>query len=183
MVASGCSIFDWNELSSVCRACFPAMPASEVSYHLVHNKSGIRILREGGRIAGFSINNPAHSDEFAWLEMIGVAPGFRQRGLGAEVLADYERFVAGLGYARIEFAVDRDNASAIALYEARGYRCTPRPGNRLTYVKPLAMPGARGRANVARPGALRRLAYRLLYRLLVRPDRADLHRADPYRAV
>lgn len=168
MMASACSIFDWNELAAVCRACFPQLPAGELAYHLVTHKDGIRILREDGRIAGFSINNPEHSDEFAWLEMIGVAPAFRKRGLGAVVLADYEAFVERLGYARIEFAVDRDNASAIALYEASGYQRVPRAGDRLTFAKPLRNAGARPRVRPGRAGLLRRLGYRLLYPLLVR---------------
>jgi len=171
MVASACSIFDWNELASVCRACFPALPPDELAYHLVTHKDGIRILREDGRIAGFSINNPAHSDEFAWLELIGVAPAFRKRGLGAVVLADYEAFVERLGYSRIEFAVDRDNASAIALYEASGYQRVPRAGDRLTFAKPLHPDAAGRRTRRARAGLLRRLGYRLLYRLLVRTPR------------
>ncbi len=166
VVASGCGIADWRELAGVVRACFPALPDDEVAYYLTCGKPGIRILRVDGRIAAFSINNPTHSPDFAWLEMIGVAPDFRRRGLGKRALDDYERFVASCGYRRIEFAVDADNDDAIALYEDSGYQRLPRPGRRLTFCKPL--PTAAGvRVSIDWPSRPIRIGRRLLYRALV----------------
>jgi ribosomal protein S18 acetylase RimI-like enzyme len=102
----------------------------------------------------------------AWLGLLAVAPEFRRRGLGRRILDVYESFVASRGYRRIEFAVDRDNVDAIALYGAQCYRRIPRTGARLTYGKPLpdAAPAAMRKP---RAGLLRRVALRLLHRLLV----------------
>jgi ribosomal protein S18 acetylase RimI-like enzyme len=164
--ASGCRIADWRPLAALVRRCFPDIRRDELCFHLVNSRPGIRLLRRQQRIVAFAINNPFHSHEFAWLELFGVAPELRGHGLGRRMLQDYEHFVAGLGYRRIEFAVDPDNAGALALYQAAGYTRLDRAGSRPSFGRTLAAPAA-GRPSIRRPGLLQRASHRLLFRLLV----------------
>ncbi len=165
--ATACSVFDWNELAALWIACFPAADPRMIAFLLANNRHGTRVLRANGRIAGFSLNNTTHGADFAWLEVLVVSPEFHGRGLGRAVLADYESFVSRLGYPCIRFAVDRDNASAIALYERCGYSLQPNAGQRLNYAKQLGS-AVRSTASPSRPGRMRRAFNWLQYRLLVR---------------
>jgi len=56
------------------------------------------------------------------LYRLAVMPEFRHRGIARELLVAAERGLTGLGAARITAIVDRDNAPAVAFWEAAGYR-------------------------------------------------------------
>ncbi|HMI92933.1 MAG TPA: GNAT family N-acetyltransferase, partial [Polyangiales bacterium] len=57
-----------------------------------------------------------------YLARIAVAAEERGRGLGRELIAAFERLARDSGFALASLHVTRDNASAIAFYEALGYR-------------------------------------------------------------
>jgi GNAT superfamily N-acetyltransferase len=169
-VHDGCRITDWRAIVAAALACFPDLSHDDISYHLISNRSGTRVLRRNGRVAGFAINDSSHSQECAWLEKLGVAPEFQRQGLGALILADFEAFCLSLGYIRVELAVNRNNAAAIALYVRSGYTLVHREGGssgeNLTFGKQLDS-DVRQPVRIQRPGRLARAGYRTLFWLLV----------------
>ncbi len=65
----------------------------------------------------------------AELLTLAVDPSARRRGLGRALLAEFEASAVGLGAASALLEVSADNAAAISLYTAAGFRRTGiRPG-------------------------------------------------------
>lgn len=70
-----------------------------------------------------------NDSDIARLYSIAVAHGARGRGIGDALLTRAERAARRHGAARMRLEVRRDNASAMRLYERRGYvRIGARPG-------------------------------------------------------
>ena len=78
---------------------------------------------EGDELAGFALCAPAHSGEpdFGWVELLGVRPAWRRRGLGEALLRHSFREMYARGFTRIGLGVDAENATgAVKLYERVG---------------------------------------------------------------
>ena len=72
----------------------------------------------GNELVGFIAGDEPWGDHFAWIVTLGVALQFRQRGIGARLLAECE---ARLSRPVLRLMVRESNAPAIALYERFGY--------------------------------------------------------------
>ncbi len=109
--------------------------------------------QEQSTMAGFAIvawttQPPSTADPsttLAYIETIEVLPGFRARGIGAQLLQQVEASARAASAASLWLHVDITNAEAIRLYERHGFQ--PRgteddfyfPGRgALIYCKPLA---------------------------------------------
>jgi ribosomal protein S18 acetylase RimI-like enzyme len=82
----------------------------------------LRMIEEGDAVVGsawFSIGTGA-----AFLDDLTVLAEHRGRGLGAAALRLIEAELVALGERRLDLHVYADNARAIALYAASGYRTT-----------------------------------------------------------
>ena len=73
---------------------------------------------EGGQMIGFVAGDPRPREGVAWIATIGVAPEFRRRGIGRDLLRACE---GRLKQPRIRLSVRASNSGAIRLYEAEGY--------------------------------------------------------------
>lgn len=115
------SLLDLNALSKLERACFEkdAWPLLDLIAVLTF-PDVIRLKAvEGGRMIGFVAGDPHPADGFSWIATIGVAPEFRRRGIGRELLHSCESL---LKTPRIRLSVRASNEDAIRLYEQEGYR-------------------------------------------------------------
>jgi ribosomal protein S18 acetylase RimI-like enzyme len=109
------------------------------------------IAEEAGQIVGFAIVDWTEDDNetAAYVQTVEVAIEARGQGVGRELLnriEDSARLAEGRS---IWLHVEEENAAAIRLYEAQGYRCEGReenyyPGGRaaLIYVKRLGAEAA-----------------------------------------
>ncbi len=84
------------------------------------------------------------SESAAYIQTIEVHPAFRSRGIGAELLGRAEDSARTAGALSIWLHVDVENATAIRLYESRGYTRQGREENyyarhraAFIYAKPL----------------------------------------------
>ena len=109
------------------------------------------IAEENGQMAGFAIVEWAKrkTDVTAYIQTIEVAPEARRRGVGRELLSRIEESVREAGGHSIWLHVEAENAGAIRLYEAQGYRCEGRKENfypmgraGLVYMKRLDLASA-----------------------------------------
>ncbi len=73
---------------------------------------------ENGRMIGFIAGDPRPSEGFSWIATIGVAPEFRRRGFGRDLLRACEH---QLKTPRVRLSVRASNDGAIKLYEQEGY--------------------------------------------------------------
>lgn len=141
---------DFAALYAVEEVCFqpPFRFGRRYMRRLVDSRNGATwIAEEEGRMGGFSIvewNDPAGGVN-AYLSTIEVLPEFRGRGVGSELLRRAEDSARQTEAVRMWLHVDEANASAIRLYEARGYSYFDReehfyaPGRgALIYKKALA---------------------------------------------
>ena len=74
---------------------------------------------EDGQMIGFVAGDPRPSDGLAWIATIGVAPEFRRRGIGRDLLRACE---AQMKEPRLRLSVRASNDGAIRLYEQRRIR-------------------------------------------------------------
>ena len=78
---------------------------------------------DGGRVVGFvsAIHyiNPDKPPEL-WINEVGVAPEYQQRGIGARMLAAALDLARGLGCESAWVLTDNANTAAIRLYESAG---------------------------------------------------------------
>lgn len=72
-----------------------------------------------GRMAGLIASDMRRQQDLAWIITLGVLPEFRRQGIARALLLACE---ARITAKRIRLSVRRSNLSAIALYEAEGYR-------------------------------------------------------------
>jgi ribosomal protein S18 acetylase RimI-like enzyme len=82
------------------------------------------IAEDEGEMAGFAIVDWALKKDriLAYIQTIEVAPGFRGRGIGRELLRRSEASAREAGAELIWLHVDENNSVAIRLYEEFGYR-------------------------------------------------------------
>jgi len=80
---------------------------------------------DGEEIAGFVLCAPHFSGEpdFGWIELLGVRPAWRRRGLGEALLRHGFRALRARGFTRVGLGVDAENTTgAVRLYERVGMR-------------------------------------------------------------
>lgn len=84
-----------------------------------HPETAVIVARHGRRLAGFAIMRFA--DVHAHLNLLAVAPAYRNRGVGRELVAWLEACarMAGIFDVRLELRAGNDGARAF--YEAIGY--------------------------------------------------------------
>jgi len=82
-------------------------------------------------MAGFAIVewSERKGESRAYIQTIEVAPEARRRGVGRELLDRIEGSAREAGAGSIWLHVETENAGAIRLYEAQGYRCQGRKEN------------------------------------------------------
>ena len=99
-------------------------------------------------MAGFAIVewSARKGESRAYIQTIEVAPEARRGGVGRELLNRIEGSAREAGVGSIWLHVEADNAGAIRLYEAHGYRCQGRKENfyplgqaALVYMKELEL--------------------------------------------
>jgi len=73
---------------------------------------------ENGRMVGFVAGDPRPSEGFSWIATIGVAPEFRRRGIGRDLLRACE---SQLKTPRVRLSVRASNDGAIRLYGQESY--------------------------------------------------------------
>ena len=89
------------------------------------------IAEEQGSLRGFAIVewSERKSGINAYIQTIEVVPTERGRGVGRELLGRIEGSARAAKAAAIWLHVEAENAKAIRLYEAQGYRCQGRKEN------------------------------------------------------
>jgi ribosomal-protein-alanine N-acetyltransferase len=116
----GASFLDLGALSKLERACFgkDAWPWLDLVAVLTFPDVVRLKAVEDGQMIGFVAGDPRPREGLAWIATIGVAPGFRRRGIGRDLLRACE---AQLKQPRLRLSVRASNTGAMRLYEAEGY--------------------------------------------------------------
>ena len=92
-----------------------------------HPETAVIVARDRRRLAGFAIMR--FSDEHAHLHLLAVAPGYRGRGVGRELVAWLESCARTAGVFRINLELRVANDAARGFYSALGYaECGTAPG-------------------------------------------------------
>jgi ribosomal-protein-alanine N-acetyltransferase len=120
MEISRASFLDLNALTKFERSCFgkDAWPFLDLIAVLTFPDVVRLKAVEAGQMIGFAAGDPRPGEGFSWIATIGVAPAFRRRGVGRDLLRACE---ALLKPARFRLSVRASNKGAIRLYEREGY--------------------------------------------------------------
>jgi ribosomal-protein-alanine N-acetyltransferase len=92
---------------------------SRVQNAIRHRETAVIVARDKRRLAGFAIMRFA--DAHAHLHLLAVAPAYRGRGLGKDLVAWLEACARTAGIFEIRLELRVGNDSARAFYEALGY--------------------------------------------------------------
>jgi mycothiol synthase len=87
------------------------------------------LVEDGDELAGLSLNRWHFSGDpqYGWVEVLGVRPSWRRRGLGAALLRHSFRDFRTRGATRVGLGVDAENTTgAVRLYERVGMRVVQR---------------------------------------------------------
>jgi ribosomal protein S18 acetylase RimI-like enzyme len=88
------------------------------------------LIDAGGEAAGYAVLAFGYSLEYrgldAFVDDLYVVPARRGRGFGQQTLEAVEAAARELGVRALHLEVERENASAQALYRRRGFRDTDR---------------------------------------------------------
>jgi ribosomal protein S18 acetylase RimI-like enzyme len=91
-------------------------------HHLANPRARLRVAVGEGGLLGYHLLLLRRGSAWARLYSIAVDPAARGRGLGRRLLADAEAQARAAGCTGLRLEVRQDNAAAVALYEAAGYR-------------------------------------------------------------
>lgn len=105
-------------------ARFPGdrLSARQFRHHLDNPRARLRVAVGEGGLLGYHLLLLRRGSAWARLYSVAVDPAARGRGLGRRLLADAEAQARAAGCAGLRLEVRQDNAAAIGLYEAAGYR-------------------------------------------------------------
>ena len=121
MEITAASFLDINALNKLERACFEkdAWPFLDLVAVLTFpDVIRLKAIDEDGKMIGFVAGDPRPSEGFSWIATIGVAPEFRRRGIGRDLLRACE---SQLKTPHVRLSVRASNDCAIRLYEQEGY--------------------------------------------------------------
>jgi len=62
-----------------------------------------------------------HGGTSGWIEELYVLPEFRERGIGALLVAEFIRVASGLGWCAIDLEIDSGHQRVVSLYERHGF--------------------------------------------------------------
>ena len=116
------SFLDIGALNKLEHACFEkdAWPFLDLIAVLTFpDVIRLKAVDDDGSMIGFVAGDPRPSEGFSWIATIGVAPEFRRRGIGRDLLHACE---AQLTTPRVRLSVRASNDGAIKLYEQEGYQ-------------------------------------------------------------
>jgi ribosomal-protein-alanine N-acetyltransferase len=116
------SFLDIGALNKLEHACFEkdAWPFLDLIAVLTFpDVIRLKAVNDDGDMIGFVAGDPRPSEGFSWIATIGVAPEFRRRGVGRDLLRACE---SQLKTPRVRLSVRASNDGAIKLYEQEGYQ-------------------------------------------------------------
>lgn len=97
---------------------------SRVLRYIRHAECAVLVARDRRRIAGFGIME--FLDEHAHLALLAVRPGYRNHGIGRQLLEWLESSARTAGIFLVRLELRADNDTARQFYEKLGYRETGR---------------------------------------------------------
>ena len=116
---------DMDALLALEAACYPPGEAftRDVYAHALNGARAVNLAWEAnGAVVGFVGAFHHKRWRAGHVYTLNVRPDARRRGIGRALMQECERRLADMGMARLALEVQAENAPAITLYEALGYR-------------------------------------------------------------
>jgi ribosomal protein S18 acetylase RimI-like enzyme len=117
---------DFAQLYAIEEICFqpPVRFSRRYMQHIIDCKTGATwVAEEAGVMAGFTVIDCREELEgnIAYIQTVEVAPAYRRRGVGAELLRRVDETARAAGAILVWLHVDAQNEGAFRLYCAAGY--------------------------------------------------------------
>lgn len=115
---------DFEQLFRIDQAAFVAALAYsriELRYYVTARRSRTLVAEENGEVVGF-VNARGAQRGWGMVTTLDVAPGRQRRGIGTQLLAAIEEWLAGEGVRVVSLETPADESGARQFYEKHGYR-------------------------------------------------------------
>lgn len=124
VVVRPATLADLDGLVALETRCFDSDRLSRRSFHhlLTRGHARLSIAEQGGQLLGYALVLFHGQTALARLYSLAIAPEHRGRGVARKLLAVAEAEALAEGCAVLRLEARADNAPAIALYRAAGYR-------------------------------------------------------------
>jgi ribosomal protein S18 acetylase RimI-like enzyme len=99
-------------------------PAADFAFALAGPSSTVVLATAGATVVGSVM--VGHDGHRGWLYYLAVAPTRRRAGLGRDLVAAAERWLAARGVPKVHLMVREDNRAVVGFYERLGYADMPR---------------------------------------------------------
>lgn len=120
-----CRLRDWRTLGLLIRDAFPEIPLDETRYCVRADGAFSCIAWVSGQPVGYWMHSAHRAPMSGWVEQIGVARNFRNRGFGRLILADYLKFAAWAGFRNVGGSVFKANTASLATFQSLGFKTAP----------------------------------------------------------
>lgn len=99
-------------------------PVADIAFCRASAHGAVFVGREGGRVVAAVM--AGHDGHRGWLYYLAVDSGRRHAGLGGEITAHAERWLASLGVRKVQLMIRDTNTAVRDFYAAIGYTEEPR---------------------------------------------------------
>jgi len=162
---------DWSSICRLVAQNFPLQSEEGIGYWLCHQLPYFQVARLDGQVIGFLHAQPRPDSSTLWINMLAVEEQHRHRGVGHQLVMQFESICRDWNCTRIGLQCARTNVAALGLYEHLGYARLVEALNErgqpvVIHRKTLAVsdaPASCPRPPVQLDGRLKRMAYRLFY--------------------
>src|SRR5262249_49506554 len=100
-------------------------PAADIAFCEQSPHAVLLVGRDPANGALIGSAMTGHDGHRGWVYYVAVHPAQRQRGLGAQLMAEAEAWLRERGVPKLQLLVRDSNASAASFYERLGYKREP----------------------------------------------------------
>jgi N-acetylglutamate synthase-like GNAT family acetyltransferase len=112
---------DWPAVMAMADRYFRSVDREALAWWLTGQRHQFQVLREAGRVTGFTHVQVRPTERTLWINLFAVSPDRLRSGRGSRMMAACARTAADLGLDRLGLCCREDNAAGQAFFRSLGF--------------------------------------------------------------